>query len=752
MKEELFVLTPNGFEQIDLNEPSGIQLNYKSNLFGDLSKVTCSHSYTFKLPMTVNNRRVLDYAEDIRHQSTMIRKRLTASYMQNGFNLFSNANLYVESVGSSYNAIMTWDVISGLTTLKDNDISLRKLPNDNVETHFGGVQATPEDEAFSNTELVLHPLYNCGIPYYKWNLPYVGSGSGDSSGGNHRTSTSRYTSFYAFPMPVVPVYRLLQMINTHFGTKFKLGDSIGIGQAKQFDPKREVVEKGVLPLVGKDLNYDERIQRKCYLTGINYTYVNATIKEENELKIHDVISFTQIVCGTPTDYLESGKLRLAKHDASGINYDKVGVQPKVKNMSVEIDGCLQVAFNGYTTNTSTDEIPTLSVYQRQQIWKNEWNGGRSTYRTYYEWVELDSIDGEIVGTAGNGYRVFEFNFSLENGGERLSCENLKATTNSVMQGGSLIFVFSHRLAHVYTMQKDIEVFLKNSDKCIVSHNIDVISNLPDIGCLNFVKSLFYMMGAFPCINTHQEIVPRFFSEIKDNLTSGNVMDWSSKLPGAAYDLPSEIRFAMTDFAQSNHYIMKSDDLESEYNPEEIDDDVYASGVGTISVENSTLDLNKTIIQLPFYPPFILNRKLPSYQTGDTMKCWTLADEADANERNSVYNRLEFCTPNPAFGIIKDRDLTQELNTGEIVVKDQAMTMEVWNQFASITSNESYAYLQEIIRQPFIIKEILRLDEYDLLDLDYTRPIYLDKYNSYFAIISILRDSKGICNCELIKLP
>lgn len=517
MKEELFVMTDSGYERLDLNEPSGIQLNYKSNLFGDLSKIECSHTYTFKLPMTINNRRVLDFAEDIRHQSNMIRKRLKASYYQNGVNLFKNANLYVDSVGTSYNAVMTWDVIEGMTALKDNDISLRELPNDNIETRFGGVEVTTEEESFSNTELVLHPLYNCGIPYYRWSMPYY-----DTSQGR---VPSRYTSFAAYPMPVVPVYKLLQIINSHFGTKFNLGKSIGIGEAKNYDIKRAVIEKGVLPLIANKLNYEERLQRKCYLSGVKYTYVNATIKEENELKIHDVISFTQVVCGSPTDYLETGKLRLAKHDASGTTYDKVGVQPKVKNMSVEIDGCLQVAFGDFPANLTSDEFPTLSVYQRQQVWKNEWNGGRSTIRTYYEWVELDSVDGEQVGSSNN-LRVFEFNFSLENGGDRLSCENVKATSNGVMRGGALLFVFSHRIAHIFTMQKDIEVFLKNSDKCIDPHNIDVISNLPDIGCLNFIKSLFYMMGSFPFVNSSHEIIPRFYVELRDNLNSGNVLDWS----------------------------------------------------------------------------------------------------------------------------------------------------------------------------------------------------------------------------------
>lgn len=740
MKEDLFVLTLNGFEKVDLNEPSGIQLIYKSNLFSDLSKITCSHTYTFKLPMTINNRRIFDYAEDIRHQSGMIRKRLTATYSQNGINLFQNANLYIESVGKNYNAVMTWDVIGGLTALNDNDISLRELPNPNVETVFGPLKETiyvPLDtsaEAFDNTELVLRPIYNSGIPYYRWSIPNTKTAQG-------RPIYSRYTKFKAYPMPVVPVYKLIQIINSHFKTNFKLGDEVTKGNATLYDPKKEIVEKGVIPLVGKGLNYEERQLRKCYLSGVKTTYVNTAIGEENELYIPDVVQFTQITVGAPDDYIGKGTLKLAKHDSNGTNYTDVGIQPKVNNMSVEFDGCIQAIFNDFqiSDRVPDDSIPTLSIYQRQPVSRNTDSGSQGQRRKLYEWVQLDSIEAENIGST-DGFRLYEFDFALENGATRLSCDNTKS------EGGALFFVFSHRLKEITFMQKDIEVFLKNNDRCIDPHSIDVISNLPDIGCLAFVKSLFYMMGAFPVVNSSKEIVPRFFSEISDNLKSGNVLDWSSKLPCSASDLPSEIKFTSGDFAQRNYYLMKSDDLDSIYDPEDIDDDVYAPGVGTLVVDNSTLEVSNTVIQVPFFAPYILNRKNPSLDTGSTIKSWKLTEAADSD------NRLEFCEPNPALGIIKDRDITETLNTGEVVKKGQVMTMEVWNDFSQLSTNESYKYLQEIIRKPFVIKEDILLNEFDLLDLDYTRPVYLDKYNSYFAIVSIQRDSKGKCKCELIKLP
>lgn len=737
MKEQLFIIKDGERYELDLNNPSGISLNYKSNLFGDLSKITCSHSYTFRIPLTQRNRIIFDNAEEIRHESDILRKKLIAEYYQNGINLFNNANLYLESVSSSsYNAVMTWDAIEGLNTLKENDIPLNELPNDDTETLFGSVEASTEDESFDNTKLVLNPIYNSGIPYYRWNVPYKATGR----------PISRYTSFSAYPMPVVPVYKILQLINSHFKTKFNLGNAITIGNAKNFNPMREVVEKGVLPLVGKDLNYHQRLQRKCYLSGMRFIYVDTKISEENELYIPDVIQFTQVKIGAPGDYLESGTLRLSRHDYFGTNYTNVGVQPKIKDISVELDGCIQACFVDYPAGhtTNDEEVPTLSIYQRQRVWKSTMEGGRMTHRTYYEWAELDSVDGESVGTS-NGYRIFEFDFALENGANRLSCENVKSL------GGALIFVFNHRLRDIVSMQKDIEVFLKNSDKCISPHSIDVISNLPDIGCLAFVKSLFYMIGAFPTVTKDMEICPAFFDDIKHNIECGNTLDWSDKLCSSYAELPSEIKFKTGDFSQRNYYLMKSDDIDNPTDPDE-ENDIYASGIGYLQVNDFTLDKDKTIIQVPFFPPYILNRSFPSYETGNTIKSWTLSDHADSNERDSVYNRLEFSKPNPAIGIIKDRIRTKELNTGESVDDGAVMTMEIWNGFASMNSNPSFSYLQEIISKPYMITESINLDEFDLRDLDYSKPIYLSKYNSYFAVVSIKRDSKGKCKCELIKLP
>ena len=79
-KEELYIITENGREQLDLPSPSDITLKWVSNLFNDISKLTCSYSYTFKIPTTTKNRRILNLADDIRHESGMVRKAVRAEF------------------------------------------------------------------------------------------------------------------------------------------------------------------------------------------------------------------------------------------------------------------------------------------------------------------------------------------------------------------------------------------------------------------------------------------------------------------------------------------------------------------------------------------------------------------------------------------------------------------------------------------------------------------------------------------------
>lgn len=754
MVEELYIIKDDKRIRLDLNTPSGLTLNYKSNIFSDLSKITCSYSYTFTLPMTVNNRLAFEFAEDVRHQSSMIRKKLKAEYWQNGIPLFSNANLYLDSASNVYKAVMTWDVLDGMQKMTDDDISLKKLPIDK-EIICGRVDEGTQGELFDNNADALFPMYNCGIPYFYWNTMQQ-----KVAEGHRQPSLQRYSGYATFPVPVVPVYKIVKLINEYYGTNFNLGNHLGIGQASQFNTQREVFEKGVVPLCGRDLTYDQRYKRRAVFSGLRTEYINKTIElYEGSKTFYDVIYFDSIKI-EKDDFLYPGSFKAEKPDTAGNWYNNAGIHARMDNISIEADGC----FLGGFYEVANDESPTLSFVQIQKLGVvvSSTSGNRVVGRVVYKWVELASITGEAVGTFNNGATAYRFDFASIHGASRLTFDGEKYwEANSSQWGGGtgnvaspVVMLFSHRIGYLEMEDKDMEFFIVNSDKVTMSHAVDLASNLPDISCMTFMKSLFYMMGTYPYVDKNGNITARLFSEIKDNLDSGKTIDWSSKIiKPFGVDSDSEVKFSQSSsYAQKNYYMMKSDELEPEIDPEDIEEDVYESGLGCIQVEDSTLSVSQTVIQVPFYPPYIKNNKFPYLDTGNTIKAWTLVknDEASSSRANTYVK--EYCIPYPALGIIEDREYGHTETNGVYTKDGERMSMRVWNGFQNLSETPALTYFQEILRKPFVVTEKLRLNEFDLLNLDYTIPVYLEKYNSYFGIVSISRDSKGVCKCELIKLP
>ena len=176
MKEELYIYTPDGSrELLDLPVPSGITLKWVNNLFSDISKLTCSHSYTFKLPFSQRNIRLLDMANDIRHHSKMIRKRVDADFYINGVCLCPNANLYVSEVGDkTFSCVLTWRVLKAFETLKGSNLTINQLPSlgrfiwrdDDDEFQYGGLS-----NKLGNMDDILYPDYDAGIPHEKGTPP-----------------------------------------------------------------------------------------------------------------------------------------------------------------------------------------------------------------------------------------------------------------------------------------------------------------------------------------------------------------------------------------------------------------------------------------------------------------------------------------------------------------------------------------------------------------------------------------------------
>lgn len=101
-------------QRVDLPEGVNVTLEYASNIFGDISKISGSHSYTVKLPATDRNRRILGDPVNPTHVSGSVRRFLKAAYYRNGIDLLGSCRAVVLSAGRDIEVALYWDGLSPL--------------------------------------------------------------------------------------------------------------------------------------------------------------------------------------------------------------------------------------------------------------------------------------------------------------------------------------------------------------------------------------------------------------------------------------------------------------------------------------------------------------------------------------------------------------------------------------------------------------------------------------------------------------
>lgn len=124
MRIELFI----NHQKADLPANPTITLQYRSNILGDASKFQNSFSYSFKLPKTTRNARILDDPGNVAHESEWTHKTLPAALICDGTDVLgTGATAILLSVGDEYEVSLLWDRIGALTKWLESDPSIKDL-------------------------------------------------------------------------------------------------------------------------------------------------------------------------------------------------------------------------------------------------------------------------------------------------------------------------------------------------------------------------------------------------------------------------------------------------------------------------------------------------------------------------------------------------------------------------------------------------------------------------------------------------
>ena len=255
----------------------------------------------------------------------------------------------------------------------------------------------------------------------------------------------------------------------------------------------------------------------------------------------------------------------------------------------------------------------------------------------------------------------------------------------------------------------IKIFSEDVQSVSYNQYYPIGSNLPDISVVDFIKQICWLFGLF-AIKSDTGVSFISVNKIIDN--KNKAVDWSKKLVPTGWTA-KETSYTFGDFAQKNYFRYEENENAK-------------SADGYMVVQNKTLDYEKDLLKLPYTAG------------GDNGDMRAVPYFKWSEDGTTV--ELEDCG---------DR-IMQLVISFDSQGKEDARLDFSDLKFQNRVSRFGLSFYQDLIKSPFVIKDTFRLTEIDLKNIDYTIPVYIERYAAFFAIISI-KSQGDYSECELLKL-
>ena len=255
----------------------------------------------------------------------------------------------------------------------------------------------------------------------------------------------------------------------------------------------------------------------------------------------------------------------------------------------------------------------------------------------------------------------------------------------------------------------IKIFSEDVQSVSYNQYYPIGSNLPDISVVDFIKQICWLFGLFAI---KSDTGASFISVNKIIDNRDKAVDWSKKLVPTGWTA-KETSYTFGDFAQKNYFRYEENENAK-------------SADGYMVVQNKTLDHEKDLAKLPYTAGGDNGdmRAVPYFKWSDD---GTIVELEDCGDR-----------------------IMQLVISFDSQGKEDARLDFSDLKFQNRVSRFGLSFYQDIIKSPFVIKDTFRLTEIDLKNIDYTIPVYIERYAAFFAIISI-RSQGDYSECELLKL-
>lgn len=616
-------------QAVDVAPNTKITLNFASNIFGDISKITPSNSLTITLPKTPKNNRIFGMAMN----TNTPYRRWEAELYINGIAVVDTAYLVMLSVSDSYEVALYWGVVTALQNLKDSDKTLADI-NEVLEIKYGG------DKWWEN-----------------WNTMY-------GKDANGTTNSGLLNALYSVGDIDIP------------------NDTTARTQA------------ALLPSVRTSWVWNNIVADNDLNIQLPATFQSTLARLALPFATHKTFGGESF----SANYLKSNTRYNKQWEAGAISFHSLDSVPTsvyfevvnavvpiwVSLREIEFDAAIfrskaegKVRFTikvvGQRDSTS---FPTLHIEHRNSdnlAIKSATVGLSSTFNTQLS-LEVEVKEGEYIVPY---------------------IEWIDTTGRNNPDG-------------VRTTSASVDVVAQYGDVTdqVMGGMINTRDNLPAIKQLDFIKALCAMYGLWATLVNGVVHLVRY-----SDLYSTPAVDWSHKLVGSGDYDAENTTYTLLDYAQHNTLEYKEDDT------------VKVDASGALIVDNETLDKEKEMVTLPFAASD--ENVIPHIKWKDDSH--TKIDEEKVEQRIMELNETFSLDGN-----------TATLSFGNL-------------SFSKLVSTH-YATWQKIMRNPIVIEEKVWLSEIDIKNLDYRKPVYLQKYGAQFIIDKVQWSDGEPSTVTLVKLP
>lgn len=714
---------------------SDITLEWKSVMLSNISKLKVNHSYTIKLPMTANNRKVFDNAEDAAHDAYLqtnnaampYGRRMSARYYCNGVDLLGAANAYLIGTDKSYyKVVLTWGSLSLLEAVISED---RTLPDifDNIETRPTQIdwrKWTEEKISDALGDNVVH-------------IPYIKTEHGD------------ITMPYICELPSFKVTWIIDRIMKKYGVKYDFTKTYTV-DGQEVSKNEELLDSLYCPMVS--LNDSKYVQNynhaKFYPTQVEsknneWTNLYATqpIFLERVSSVYPDGQSTPVIgwCGSHQmmKYKMKVHLRVFVFDYQRLD-GNAWIQQNVKLSVVNGQGenASQVA------SFEPTSIRVIGIY-----WPSLYSGVQTCYEVLYEytedWEEVDAndtpggdywkewtYDQALIERQKRSLRITHPQAVLDVSSVQFFLWDLKSTIDQTWSNWVDICplittgkAWNDTYAAITTVDEPTPLYLE--------------PNFPDLKPIDFLKAIFYMIGAFPVVKG-DTLKLTLYSELVANVSKA--LDWSRFVIDDD-NIPDTIDFELTEWAKKNWMRYKDDDEE---NPK------YS---GFFEIDDDYLEEEDDIFTLPFRGCQTHGGvAIPIWENGKVLRqvAYSIAGGTVEEIEGWVFKEQK------PYILHRSTVDYPEMVWNDIIIPAGRVSSFDFSSLSLADENslirQRYNVFAELLRHPYVITVTMDLDEFTLSDLDLGVPVFLRQHSSYFAIINIKRKSDGKCTVKLLRIP